>query len=97
MAIILMLAMLNLSGCESTSTRVTRESYMRTWMGKHIDRLTHAMGAPNAKIERSTGGYVYTWIEYGQVQCKENYITDADGIVVSWSFANCSEYVRVGK
>ena len=87
--------MLMLVGCESTS--VTRSSYMRTWMGKHIDKITYVEGAPSAKIERSTGGYVYTWKTYGQVQCNENYVTNEDGIIVSWSYSGCSEYVRLVK
>ena len=81
-----------LIGCESTLK--TRASVMRTWVGSHIDSLTEKIGAPTTKIERSVGGYVYTWVEYGQVQCSKNYITDADGIIVSWSYNNCSEYVK---
>ena len=84
-----------LIGCESTLK--TRASVMRTWVGSHIDSLTEKIGAPTTRIERSNGGYVYTWIEYGQVQCNKNYITDADGIIVSWSYANCSEYVKVAQ
>jgi hypothetical protein len=95
MAISLVLVMLILSGCESTS--VTRSSYMRTLMGKHIDRVIYVEGAPSAKIERSTGGYVYTWKTFGQVQCNENYVTNEDGIIVSWSYSGCSEYVRLVK
>lgn len=82
-----------LVGCEST--RRTRESVMDTWMGSHIDSLTYKMGAPTTKIQRSNGGYVYTWITYGQAQCNQSYVTDADGIVVSWSYNGCTKYVDV--
>ncbi len=85
--------MLMLVGCESTYKK--RSSVMRTWVGSHIDKLTYVKGAPSTKIQRSDGGYVYTWITHDQGQCNQNYITDADGIIVSWSFANCSEYVYV--
>ena len=95
MGISLVLVMLILSGCESAS--VTRGSYMRSWMGKHIDRVILNEVAPSAKIERSTGGYVYTWRKFGQFQCNENYVTDEDGIIVSWSYSGCSEYVRLVK
>ena len=91
------LAMLMLSGCESTSTLQKRSVFMDTWLGKHIDRLTYIEGAPSTKIERSDGGYVYTWIWSGQVQCRENYVTDSDGIIINWSYAGCTEHVRVKK
>ena len=95
MAISLLLLMLILGGCESTS--VTRSSYMNTLMGKHIDRVIYVEGAPSSKIERSTGGYVYSWKTYGRSQCNENYVTDEDGFIVSWSYSGCSEYVRLVK
>lgn len=91
------LLMTVLSGCESTTTTQKRSAFMRTWIGQHIDKLTYVEGAPSTRIERSDGGYVYTWISNEQIQCRENYVTDSDGIIVSWSYSGCTENVRVKK
>jgi hypothetical protein len=80
-----------LMGCAST----TRESVMNTWVGEPIDDLTAKMGAPTTKLARDDGGYVYTWVVFTEMQqCNTSYVTDAKGIIKTWSFSGCSKYVR---
>ena len=51
------------------------------------------------KYKLSDGGKVYTWKfttgdVYGFSTCRENFITNKHGIIVSWSYNGCTEDIR---
>lgn len=89
----MLLAVALLSGCASM------ESVMSSWMGSSIDDVTAAWGAPESRINRADGGATYTWTtfssnQYGVNQCRQTFVTDSSGTIVSWSFAKCPRFVR---
>ncbi len=72
---------------------------MKSWVGSNIDDVTASWGAPESRIERSSGGYTYTWTtfssnQYGTNQCRQSFITDSIGTIVSWSYNGCPRFVR---
>lgn len=88
---VLIALLLLMTGCATT----TRESVMQGWVGEPIDKLTEKMGAPTSRIQKTDGGYVYTWIVFNEMQqCNTTYVTDAQGTITTWSFSGCSKYVR---
>lgn len=93
MFILSILISLLITGCAS------RESVMKSWMGNHIDDLTASWGSPSSIVDRSDGGKTYTWSEivgnaYGVHQCRQTFVTNSRGTIISWSYSNCSEHVR---
>jgi hypothetical protein len=75
------------------------DSVMSSWVGHSIDDVTAAWGAPESKINRTDGGVTYTWTtfssnEYGVRQCRQSFVTDASGKIVSWSYAGCPKFIR---
>lgn len=81
-----------LCGCASMQT------VMKSWVGKPIDDVTASWGAPESKMPRSDGGYTYTWTtfssnQYGVHQCRQSFVTNSEGTVVSWSFNGCPRFV----
>lgn len=71
---------------------------MGSWVGHPIDGLTALWGAPESKISREDGGFTYTWTtfssnQYGVRQCRQSFVTDAQGIITSWSYNGCPKYV----
>ena len=80
-----------LSGC------TTLDTTMGSWKGSSIDDLTASWGAPSSKISRQDGGYTYTWVsisssEYGVRQCSKTFVSNKAGVIVDWSYNNCSKY-----
>ena len=72
---------------------------MSSWVGHSIDDVTASWGAPESRIPRNDGGATYTWTtfssnQYGVRQCRQSFITDSEGIVVSWAYSGCPRYVR---
>ena len=83
--------LLLLSGC------ATRTSIMKSWEGTHINDLTASWGVPSSILSRQSGGKTYTWVSvygnaYGVNQCRETFVTNSSGYIVSWSYSNCSEW-----
>jgi hypothetical protein len=82
-----------LAGCASMN------SVMSFWEGRSIDDVTAAWGAPESRIDRTDGGATYTWTtfgsnQYGVQQCRQTFVTNPSGTVVSWSYAGCSRFVK---
>jgi len=91
--IAILLVIIIMTGCS------TRESYMESWVGTHVDDLTVSWGSPDSRMSRQDGGATYTWTsfssnEYGVHECRETFVTDKLGVVVSWSYNGCSAFVR---
>ena len=89
----MLLAVAILAGCAS------RRAIMKSWMGYHIDKATASWGAPESRISRNDGGFTYTWTtfssnQYGVQQCRQSFVTDSEGVIVSWSYSGCSRLVR---
>jgi len=75
------------------------DALMGSWVGHSIDDVTAKWGAPESRMARSDGGATYTWNtissnQYGVQQCRQSFVTDALGKVVSWSYSGCSKFVR---
>jgi len=78
---------------------VTLKTAMKSWVGKSIDDVTAAWGAPESRMSRSDVGETYTWTtfssnQYGVRQCRQSFVTNSEGTVVSWSFSGCPRFVR---
>ena len=77
----------------------TTQLVMDTWKGRSIDEVSDAWGAADLNMKRIDGGVTYTWITYssgknGVQQCRQSFVTDAAGIVVSWSYVDCPKYIK---
>ena len=88
----ILLAVAVLTGCTTMST------IMSSWVGDSIDDVTASWGAPESRIPRSDGGATYTWTtfssnQYGVHQCRQTFVTDSKGIIVSWSYNGCSRFL----
>ena len=89
---IIMFSIVILSGCVSMDTR------MASWVGDSIDDLTASWGAPDSRINRNDGGATYTWEtlnsnKYGVQQCRQTFVTNPAGKIVSWSYNGCPSFV----
>jgi len=90
--ILIALSIFGISACTTT------DSIMSSWVGTSIDEFIAANGAPDSRISTSDGGRVYTWTtfgsnQYGGVsQCRQTFVTDARGIIRSWSYNGCPKY-----
>jgi len=72
---------------------------MSSWEGRSIDDVTAAWGAPELRINRTDGGATYTWTtfssnQYGVQQCRQTFVTDSTGKIVTWSYTGCPRFVR---
>ena len=69
------------SGCASN------KSIAASWIGDHIDDVTAAWGAPDARIARESGGYTYTYNQHAgdlggrEWVCKWTFVTNKDNRV----------------
>ena len=89
--ITLLLAAVIISGCASM------DSVMSAYEGRSIDDVTAKWGAPDSRINRTDGGATYTWIslsssQQGVYQCRQTFVTDPSGRIVSGSYAGCPRY-----
>lgn len=99
--IILLVAVL-LPGCVSVEKKPERFTatwlLMDTWTGRSIDEVADAWGASDSTMTRIDGGVTYTWVTCssgrdGLQQCRQSFVTDSSGIVVSWSYVDCPKYI----
>ncbi len=84
----ILLAVVFIVGCASMDTS------MGSWVGRSIDDVTAAWGAPESQIHRTDGGAMYTWTtfssnQYGVQQCRHSFVADALGKIVAWSYSGC--------
>jgi len=89
----MLLAVAFMVGCASMNT------VMSSWEGRSIDDVTAAWGAPELRINRTDGGATYTWTtfssnQYGVQQCRQTFVTDSTGKIVTWSYTGCPRFVR---
>ena len=82
-----------MTGCASMDTA------MSLWVGLSIDDATSAWGAPESRMNRADGGGTYTWTTfssngYGVHQCRQSFVTDPSGTIISWSYSGCPKFVR---
>lgn len=81
------------AGCASM------DAIMSSWKGRSIDDLTTAWGVPQSRLNRTDGGATYTWTTFssnqnGVQQCRQTFVTNPSGIIVTWSYAGCAKFVR---
>lgn len=91
-SIIIILSIVILSGC------VSMDSRMQSWVGDSFDNLSASWGAPNSIISRKDGGATYTWEtissnKYGIQECRQTFITNPEGKILSWSYYGCPAFV----
>ena len=91
--VIMLLVVFTLAGCASM------ETVMDSWTGKSIDDVTAMWGAPESVISRNDGGATYTWKtfrtnNYGIHECRQSFVTNSNGSIVSWSYNNCPRFVK---
>lgn len=89
----LLLTVALMTGCASMDT------VMSSWVGRSIDDVTATWGVPESRINRTDGGATYTWTtfssnQYGVHQCRQSFVTDPSGTIISWSYSGCSKFVR---
>jgi hypothetical protein len=58
----LLFAIALMAGCASM------DSVMSSWVGRSIDDVTAAWGAPESKMSRADGGATYTWTTFSSNQ-----------------------------
>lgn len=89
----LLVVVVLMTGCASMDT------VMSSWVGRPIDDVSSAWGAPESKMNLADGGVTYTWTtfssnQYGVRQCRQSFVTDPSGTIISWSYSGCPIFVR---
>jgi len=88
----ILLVMLIISSCTSMT------EFMNSLMGKPIGDAIAILGAPESKISRRDGGETYIWniissTQLDENQCRQLFVTNSSGIIVSWSHSGCPRFV----
>jgi hypothetical protein len=82
-----------------SSSCVTTQSVMQSWVGKPASELISNWGSPDSVSRLDDGRTVYTWVtisgdQSGVHQCRQSYTASAEGIIERWSFNNCPRLQR---
>lgn len=88
---LLLISVLLMQSCMNTDT------IMRSWQGRHIEELMTNWGAPNTHSTLESGKAVYSWVSswgsaYMMNTCRQTFVTNPEGIIVSWRFAGCPQW-----
>jgi len=91
--IVVLCSLVFVGGC------TTLENVMSSWVGEKSDNLLASWGAPDSTIQLDNGGKVLTWTtlegggEYPLRTCRKSFTVNSSGIIESWSYSDCDEFL----